>query len=72
MIILSLKILKMVKFYNFSKHGENGDDQIKKFFQICDYLRSSFTVIALSQKIVKTIFASSTYQSRIILLSFKN
>ena len=40
----------MVKFINFVKNGENGD-QIKKFFQICDNFRSSFmeiTQIAIS------------------------
>ena len=39
-------------FINFAKNGENGkngDDQIKTFLQICDYLRSSFTEIALSK-----------------------
>ena len=38
-------MLKMVKFYKCSKNGENGHDQIKKLFQVCDYLSYSLTEI---------------------------
>ena len=38
-------MLKMVKFYNFSKNGEHGHYQIKKLFQVCDYLSSILTEI---------------------------